>query len=131
MDTYPMIFREKVAAAYHACGSSSQVARLFGCSESWVRRLIQRQRESGSLSPRPAFVPNCSKFSQEDLEELGQLIQVHPDMTLEELSHALTTKVSVTTIHRATQKLKISFKKSRSMPPNKTARTSKPKEMPG
>jgi DNA-directed RNA polymerase specialized sigma24 family protein len=39
---YPMEFRIAVTAAYDECGSSIEVAELFGCSESWVRRLIQR-----------------------------------------------------------------------------------------
>jgi transposase-like protein len=39
--TYAMEFRRVVAAAYDECGSSADVAEQFGCSESWVRRLIR------------------------------------------------------------------------------------------
>jgi hypothetical protein len=39
---YAMEFRRAVAGAYDECGSSIEVAEDLGCSESWVRRLIQR-----------------------------------------------------------------------------------------
>ena len=49
---YPIEFRIAVAAAYDECGSSIEVAELFGCSESWVRRLVQRREATGgSLAP--------------------------------------------------------------------------------
>ena len=48
---YPMEFRVLVAAAYDECGSSIEVAEEYGCSESWVRRLVRRRRTTGSLAP--------------------------------------------------------------------------------
>ena len=48
---YPMEFRLLVAAAYDECGSSVEVAEEYGCCESWVRRLVQRRRTTGSLRP--------------------------------------------------------------------------------
>ena len=41
-----MVFRVAVANAYEECGSSAEVAAAFGCSESAVRRLIQRRRRT-------------------------------------------------------------------------------------
>ncbi len=49
---YSMDFREAVARAYDECDSSAEVAEQFGCSASWVRRLIQHRRERGTLEPR-------------------------------------------------------------------------------
>ena len=48
---YSMDYRIAVARAYDECGSSKEVAEQFGCSESWVRRLIQQRRERGTLEP--------------------------------------------------------------------------------
>src|SRR5579864_5118571 len=121
---YPMEFRRAVAAAYDECGSSIEVAEQFHCSESWVRRLIQRRREEGSLAPRPGKQPDNRKLKEDDLAVLTRLIAEKPDMTLEELAQALATPVSIPTVHRATKRLKLSFKKSPSMPPSKTGRTS-------
>jgi len=123
--TYSMEFREAVARAYDDCGSSIEVAEQFNCSEAWVRRLIQRRRETGSLAPRPNRLPNNNKLDEADLEQLRKLILQTPDMTLAELAEALDTKVSVPTVWRATQALRLTLKKSPSPRPSRTARTSK------
>jgi transposase len=122
---YPMEFRRAVAAAYDESGSSLEVAKQFHCSSAWVRRLIQRRREDGSLEPRPPKLPDNHKLDAQDLDELAQLIADKPDMTLGELAAALTKKVSVPTVHRAAKKLKLPLKKSPPLPPSRTAPTSK------
>jgi len=128
--TYSMEFRRAVADAYDECGSSAEVAEQFSCSESWVRRLIQRRRETGgSLEPRPLKLPNNNKLDDDDLDQLRKLIEKTPDMTLEELAAALDAnvgkKVSVPTVWRATQTLKLLLKKSPNMPPSRTGPTSR------
>ena len=120
---YSMEVRRAVAADHEECGSSAEVAERFGVSASWVRRLVQRRREDGSLEPRPIKLPDNTRLKQGDLDQLAQLIADKPDMTLEELAAALTTKVGISTVHRATKKLGLSFKKSRSSPPSRTGRT--------
>jgi transposase len=122
---YAMEFRRAVARAYDECGSSIEVAEQFECSESWVRRLIQRRREDGTLEPRPHYVPDQSKLDEQDLSRLAELIAQQPDMTLAELAEALGNKVSVPTVHRATRKLGLPLKKSRCMPPSRTGPTSR------
>ena len=119
--TYSMEFRRAVAKAYDECGSSIEVAEQFECSESWVRRLIQRRRESGSLQPRPAKLPDNHRLDANDLEQLAELIRKTPDMTLGELAAALEKKVSVPTVWRATQALGLPLKKSPSSPPRPIA----------
>ncbi len=121
---FSMEFRRVVAKAYDECGSSAEVAEQFECSESWVRRLVQRRRETGSLAPRPAKLPNNNKLNEEDLERLLKLIRQTPDMTLAELAAAMDFKVSVPTIWRASKSLGVSLKKSRSLRPSKTVPTS-------
>jgi len=108
---YAMEFRQAVARAYDECGSSIEVAEQFDCSESWVRRLIQRRRETGSLAPRPPKLPDNNKLDEDDLEQLRELIRQTPDMTLGELAEALDQKVSVSTVWRATQALGLPLKK--------------------
>lgn len=127
---YSMEFRRVVAKAYDECGSSIEVAEQFNCSESWVRRLIQRRRETGSLAPRPPQLPNNSKLDDKDLSRLEALIRKTPDMTLAELAEALGYKVSIPTIWRALKALGLTLKKSPSTPPSRSVRTSK-KRGPG
>ena len=122
---YPMEFRVAVAAAYDECGSSIEVAELFGCSESWVRRLIQRRDASGgSLEPLQQRRPDNRKLDDSDLQRLRQLIADKPDMTLGELAEALGNKASVPTVWRATQALDLPLKKKRHTPASRTAPTS-------
>jgi len=71
---YPMEFRQLVAAAYDQCGSSVEAAGDYGCSESWVRRLVQRRRETGSLQPLTPRRPDARKLDDDDLEHLRTLI---------------------------------------------------------
>ena len=120
---YAMEFRRAVARAYDECGSSIEVAEQFQCSESWVRRLKQRERETGSLAPRPPKQPDTRKLSDDDLEQLRTLIARQPDLTLAELAAQLNRKVSVPTIWRATQRLGLPIKKKRETPASRTART--------
>ena len=120
---YPMEFRLLVAAAYDECGSSLEVAEEYGCSGSWVRRLVQRRREGGSLAPLTPKRPDRHKLDDDDLGRLRTLIAARPDMTLAELADALGNKASVPTVWRATQALGLPLKKRPSTPPSRTART--------
>jgi transposase len=124
---YPMEFRIAVANAYDECGSSAEVAEMMGCCEAWVRRLIQNRRERGTLEPKPAKTPDTSKLDEQDLATLRSIIEKTPDLTLAELAVELQKqagkKAGVTTIWRATQKLKLPLKKKRFTPPSRTART--------
>jgi transposase len=120
---YPMEFRLAIVTAYEACGSSIEVAEEYHCSASWVRRLVQRERETGSLEPKPPQRPDTSKLDEADLDRLRELITQKPDMTLGELAAELNNKVSQPTVLRARRKLGFTRKKSLSTPPNKTGRT--------
>src|SRR5215210_3738875 len=95
---YPIEFRLLVAAAYDECGSSVEGAEEYGCSESWVRRLVQRRRDTGSLAPLTPKRPDTRKLGDDDLEQLRTLIAGKPDMTLAELAGALGNKASVPTV---------------------------------
>ena len=132
---YPMEFRAAVAKAYDECESSIEVAEMFNCSASWVRRLIQRRRLTDSLAPLPQRRPDTRVLEEADLEQLRQLIQDKPDMTLAELAGALTPKTgkspSVPTIWRATRKLGLTLKKSPRTLPNRIGPTSRKDAMPG
>jgi len=122
---YSMEFRIEVAAAYDACGSSIQVAEEKGCCESWVRRLVQRRAETGSLAPRKPDRSGTRKLDDDDVAELRRLIEAKPDMTLGELAEALEHKASVPTIWRTIEAQGLTLKKKPPMPPSKTGRTSR------
>jgi transposase len=110
---YSMEFRRAAARAYDECGSSTEVAEQFGCSASWVRRLIQRRGLTDSLAPLPPKRPDTSKLADADLQRLRMLVAARPDLTLAELAAALDDKASVPTVWRATRRLGLTLKKSR------------------
>jgi transposase len=120
---YPMDFRLAVAADYDLTGSSIETAETFGCSEAWVRRLIQRRRETGSLELPPRRQPDTCKLDDADRERLARLIKDKPDMTLAELAEALGHKASVPTVWRETRKLGLRLKKRPCAPPSRTGPT--------
>jgi transposase len=121
---YSMDFRIAVARAYDECGSSTEVAEQFGCSESWVRRLIQRQREGGTLEPLPS-ARHDDQRTYDDADELAirELIKSKPDATLAEVAEALGKLAHPCTVSRTLSRLNLPRKKSPRTPPNKIART--------
>jgi transposase len=116
-----MDFRRSVAAAYDETGSSLEVAQTHGCSESWVRRLIQRRRESGTLEPRSsARRDDQRRYDDADEEAIRKLIRDKPDATLLEVAGVIGKPAHHTTVSRTLKRLKLPRKKSPLMPPSRT-----------
>ena len=128
MEAYSLDLRKRVLAACDAGRPTKQVAKQFEVSPAWVRRLKQRRREDGSIEPRP--IPGAKpKLDHAARDWLLEQIRRQPDATLEELrarvKDQLGVAVSIGTLWATLRKLKFSFKKSRSMPPSKSERTSR------
>ena len=121
---YSMDFRRSVARAYDESGSSIEVAEQFGCSASWVRRLIQRRRERGTLEPMNT-ARHDDQRSYDDADELAirELIKQKPDATLAEVAEAIGKPVHPGTVSRTLTRLNLPRKKSPLTPPSKTGRT--------
>src|SRR4051795_5142389 len=92
-------------------GSLRQIARRFLVSLSFVTRLLQLHRSTGSLRPRPHGGGHPAKLGPQDLERLRELVRQQPDATLEELRQRLGVSCSTMTIARALRKLRLSRKK--------------------
>jgi transposase len=104
--------------------SNRELARKYSVSQSWLRRLKQRRRETGETQPRTGKPGRPGKLTQH-LDRLRQLIIAHPDATLRELHAKLGVAVSLTAFWNAIQRLGFSFKKKSFTPPSKTGPTSK------
>ena len=92
-------------------GTIRQIAERFLVSVSFVTRLLQLHRSTGSLEPRPHGGGNPAVLGPEDLEQLRELIRQQPDATLEELRQRLGVSCSLMTIARALRKLGLPRKK--------------------
>ena len=117
MEAYSQDLRERVVQACDAgTQTRQQVASRFGVSTAWVRRLLQRRRETGSIGPLPRGRGPQPKISGRRLEKLRALVEQHPDATLGELRRRMRLKCANSTVHLALLRLGLSYKKNRSMP---------------
>lgn len=113
MKTYSMDLRERVVQSCDAGDSTrEEIAEQFGVSTSWIRRLLQRRREHGSIAARKRGGRRPSKFSGRKLEKLKELLEAQPDATLAELRDKSGVKASLTSVFRALDRLDARRKKS-------------------
>jgi len=121
---YSTDFRQAVARAYDECDSSIEVAEQFGCSESWVRRLIQHRRERDTLEPRSTARKDDQRiYDDADEAAIRELIKARPDATLAEVAEALGKPAHACTVSRTLGRLGLTRKKSPPTPPSRTGRT--------
>jgi transposase len=88
-------------------GSLRQIARRFVVSLSFIVRLLQLHRRTGSIDPRPSGGGHPAALGPDDLERLKELVRQQPDATLDELRQRLGVSCSLTTIWRALEKLRL------------------------
>lgn len=112
-----------VRACDERIGTRTEIAEMFGVSTAWVRRLLQRRRETGDFSARPRGGRRCAAFDDAGLERLRALVAAQPDATLQELLDRSGVQASIMAVHRALERLGCRRKKSRSGPPNRIVRT--------
>ena len=112
MKAYSQDLRQRILdTVQRGDGTLGQIARRFLVSVSFITRLLQRHRSTGSLEPRAHGGGNPAVLSPKDLEQLRELVQKQPDATLEELRQRLGVSCSLMTISRALCKLRLPRKK--------------------
>ena len=105
-----MDLRERALLDSDAGMTAAEVAAKSRVSESWVRLLKQRRRETGEVAPRVQRHGRRGML-EPHLHTLADLIATHPDRTLAELPDALATPASVPTVWRAVRALGLTVKK--------------------
>lgn len=118
---YSQDLRDRVLLACDRGMPTKEVAEVFCVSPAWVRRLKQRRRQTGETTPRPAGGARVRKI---DMARLAELVRQQPDATACELRERLDVRCAESAIYAALKRLGLSFKKRRSTPPSRTARTS-------
>jgi len=100
-----MDYLMSVVRTYERCGSSAEV---HGCSESWVRRLLQQGREHGSYEPGSKVRKTSSRIcTAEDGLRIRQFIAEKPDATLVEVAAALAKPIHPSTVSRTLTRLNL------------------------
>lgn len=110
MQAYSLDLRLRVLADCDRGLSTRAVATKYSVSESWVRRLKQRRRETGTIAPRqptPGPEPGWHAYA----DKLREAIRQTPDATLAELRDRLQLAVALSTLWRAVAALGLSVKK--------------------
>jgi transposase len=112
MKAYSHDLRQRVVSLCDAgLWSHTHIASLLHVSTAWIRRLLQRRRETGSIAALPHGGGPSPKLGKQDFEEVQLLVEERPDATLEELRQSLGVNVSVSTIHRVLAALRLTRKK--------------------
>lgn len=121
---YSMDLRVRVAAACdEGVDTRADIAERFSVSESWIRRLLQRRRETDSLAPKPHRGGHPPAFDAEAAQRLRDAVKATPDATLKELAVAAGVACSTSAVDRTLKRLRLPWKKSRRMPPSRMTRT--------
>lgn len=124
MKTYSMDLRERVVAACDARdGTREQIAARFSVSVSWIRDLLKRRRETGSIASKPHGGGRAPAFDAAAAARLREAVRDDDDATLEELAAAAGVACAPSAVHRALKRLGITRKKSRGGRPSRTGRS--------
>ena len=124
MRTYSMDLRERVVAACDARdGTREQIAARFSVSVSWVRDLLKRRRETGSIAPKPRGGGRAPAFDDQAAGRLREAVRADSDATLEQLGRAAGVACSAAAVYRALKRLGVTRKKSRGGRPSRTGRS--------
>jgi len=112
MHPYSDDLRQRVLAAVDRKEFSlRQIARLFCVSLSFLVRLLQRRRQTGSSRPKPHGGGRVRQLDETALGRLLELVRQQPDATLAELRDRLGSKCSLSTLCRALRRAGITRKK--------------------
>jgi len=121
MKAYSTDLRERVVAACDARdGTREAIAARFSVSVSWIRGLLKRRHETGSIAPRPRGGGRAPAFDAEAAGRLRDAVRADDDATLVELATAAGVACGPSAVHRALVRLGITRKKSRGGRPSRT-----------
>jgi transposase len=112
MRPYSIDLRERIVAAIDRGEHSlRQIAHLFSVNLSFLVRLLQRRRATGSVQPKPHGGGPTPKLDPAAVRRLRALVRKQPDATLTELRDRLGIPCHIATIARALRRLRITRKK--------------------
>ena len=131
MQAYSLDLRERIFQARQDGLATAEVAEQFQVSTAFVRRLLQRHRESGTLSPTAQRHGPLPTLGTDQQERLRQAITETPDARPAELRDRLRLNVTPWTVWRTLRRMGLTFKKKRSRPKSGTGPTCKRPAPPG
>lgn len=125
MKTISLDLRERILTAYDTGEvTRAEVGQRFRVSEAMVKKLLQQRRRTGEIAPRHYRSGRKPRILPAHREQLRALLAQKPDLTLAELRSALELNCTLPAIHYALAAMDLTYKKRRSMRPNKIGPTS-------
>ena len=132
MRTLSLDLRERILSSYdHEEGTRAEMAHRFRVSLGMVKKLLQQRRRTGDIAPRHHLAGRKPLIVATHRRQLRTLLAKKPDLTLKELRVATGLSCTLPAIHYVLKKLGLTYKKRRSGPANRTARTSRGRAKPG
>ena len=130
MAAYSIDLRQKILHAWERrFGSQRRIADVFGVSLGFVEKVLRQHRTTGSIAPKPHAGGQHPRLDAAAQAVLQRLVGEHPDATLQELCAGVAAetgvRVSVPTMCRALQRLRVPRKKSHSTPRSGTQHASR------
>ena len=110
MKAYSADIRERVFLDCDGGMTTRDAAAKYRVSTAWVRRLLQRRRETGETAPRPRRSGPVPLWEARG-GDLRRAVAERPDATLEEIRAALGLSVALSTVWLALDRLGLSLKK--------------------
>lgn len=126
MKTLSLDLRERILTAYDAGEATrAEVGQRFRVSEGMVKKLLQQRRRTGEIGPRHHRAGRKPRILPAHREQMRAALVRKPDLTLAELRAALGLTCTLPAIHYALAAMDLTYKKRRSMRPNRTGPTSR------
>jgi transposase len=124
MKAYSQDLRERVVRAVdRGEQTQEQIAERFGVSTAWIKKLLKRRRETGSIAQKPHGGGRLAVYRGPALARLQRQLAAQPDASLEELRDRTGVKASLMAVLRALARLGVRRKKSPSGRRSKVGRT--------
>lgn len=103
--------RELLVKAYEKHPNAGDIAEAFSISKSSVYRLVEQYRKTGTVKLQVSKRGRKPVLSKEDKQNISQLIDEHPDITIDEIRSQLSLKAGYATVERAALEMGYTYKK--------------------
>ncbi len=103
--------RRVIQACDEKTGTLAVMARRFSVSVSWISKLKQRRRQTGSIAAKPHGAGRRPALDEAACERLRELVAQDSDATLAQLCDRIGVAVSISAMDRALRRLGLSYKK--------------------
>jgi transposase len=123
MEAFPIKVRELVLEAYDEGLGTNEIAKRFKVSADWARRVRRRWLEHNIRTVIQQKHGPDRLMDAVRRKQLEQFVAQTPDATLEEFKKRLTFPVSISTIARTLNEMKLTLKKSPCMPASRSGPT--------